>query len=242
MRKATIIILILIVLGILAGSIYYTLNPSPIQYVGDYVSTQTKESEYLLRRLYSSDIDQEKMAQLAANTLSTEFSDEDIEKAALKAGIPQFYQIFYFDTTSSTDGIEISAKFTQGLAEGQDAANYMPTNVTMEIVSADFTISDSSISANSGDIVSQSTPVISEDGSNLAAFFDGTSVSKFDLTGTSGTVMIQYKYDIKTSGKLISKTMLTDQLAIFYVTVTNADGELSVSYRADEFHLVSDVY
>lgn len=242
MKKTTIVLLILLVLGILGACIFYVLNPADISYVNDYEASNLTDREYLLRRLYSSDIDSEKMAKLASTTLSTAFTDDEIQEAALKAGTPQFYPTFYCNVTKLADGVELDTKFIQGLAEGQVNTNYAPSNVTMEIVGTGFSVTKSEIYAADNGTARECTPMITEDGTNLAVFYEGTSDALIDFTGTTGTIMLQYRYDIKTSGGLIAKTALTDQIVIIYINITNDGDTFKVTYSRENVHLVSEFF
>ena len=63
------------------------------------------------------------------------------------------------------------------------------------------------------------------------------------LEGGSGTVMVQYTYDIATTDALLSRIILKDQLIQFYISVTLGDNsEVSATYEVVDAYQVSDVY
>ena len=97
MKKVVIVLLILLVLGITGYFVYTEISVKEITYVSD-VETNENDGRYSVRRLYSSDIDIEKLNEKVESLTLLEFSEEDILAAALEAGTPEFYPAFHILT------------------------------------------------------------------------------------------------------------------------------------------------
>lgn len=249
MRKLTVIILIVLVLGVLAGCLFIVLNPSEISYVGDYKVTSSDSNQLLIKRLYSTDIDEEKMKELASSTLATAFTDEEVLEAALKAGKPKYYPWYYFDVTgckSDSGDIIISGKVNQSFAEGQTAVDFAPSNLRLEAVATGMTISEDSViygTNETGDDAEKRVPVLASDGSSMVVELGEAGAYEIILNGTSGSVMLQFTYDISTAGTIIPKTVLTDQLLLVYVYVsTDENGSVTAVYDLVDASKVEEVY
>ena len=245
MRKLTIVILIMVVLGVLAGCLFIVLNPSEISYVGDYKTYSEDGNQLLIKRLYCTDIDQEKMKELADSTLATAFTDEEILAAALRAGKPKYYPWYYFEVTRclSKDGdISLSGKINQSLAEGQTVIDFAPENLRLEVVATGVTISDKSViygTNDTGDDAQKRIPVRS----SMIVEMGEAGAYEIILQGTSGSLMMQFTYDICTAGTLVPKTVLTDQLLLVYVYFsTDENGIISVTYDLVGASQISDIY
>lgn len=252
MRKATIIVLIAFVLAVLAGVIFFLYaGSSEITYVCDY-KTPTKSdyaSALALKRLYSSHIDQEKTEEFSASLLTTEFTEEELLEAALKSGTPEFYPWFFFQVKKplQSEELVLEGKMGQNLFNGQTSSKYTITNLNMELTCEDLEIDVDNTEVYGTEPplseIKKIVPVISEDGTIFAAPIDKIGSYEIGFKGTSGTIMVQYTYDVAVANGLISKTVLEDQLVQLYITVTTAeDGTINAEYEVVEGYQVSDVY
>lgn len=251
MKKITIILLIILVLGIMAGVLYFAYSSGDLTYVCDYQETKSSSysSSMVAKRLYSSNIDEKKMEELSESLLTTAFTEEELLEAALKSGKPEFYPWFSFQTMKKAEDNQlfIEGKFGQTLFENQTTSRFTVTNVKMELTSENAVISpDDSVVYGSQDFsgeIRKITPVVAEDGSSLAVQLGNAGAYNIVFDGTSGTVMIQYTYDVIPTDGLFKRVVLEDQLIQIYVTVTTAeDGTLSASYEIAEASQISDLY
>ncbi len=116
----------------------------------------------------------------------------------------------------------------------------------MEMTSESAINADESIIFSADGLSDEShrvVPLVAEDGSSLAVFLDKAGAYDISLEGGSGTVMVQYTYDIVTNDALISRTVLKDQLIQFYITITlGEDSNVSATYEVVDAYQISDVY
>lgn len=250
MKKATIVVIILLVIGVIAGCIFISFNSANISYVADYETSTSDSSKYVMHRLYSSNIDETKMQELASNVHLTSFTDEDIAKAALLAGTPQFYPQFYFSMipagNSDEYSLTISGRVNQGMAEGQAATNLAIKNLTTEVAATGFTIDNTSYFRDFIELTGNTEytpPVISADGVNLAAFTDGACTFAIRLKGNSGRITLEFTYDIISDLTFFDRMVLEDQLAVINIDITkDADGDFIYNFTHDAVSQVSDKY
>lgn len=252
MKKITIILLIILVIGILAGVLVLAYSGGELTYVCDYKETKSSAyaSSMLAKRLYSSGIDEKKMEELSQSLLTTEFTEEELLEATLKSGKPEFYPWFSFELKKKPEDnmLFLEGKFGQTLFDGQKTSRFTATNLKMEMTSENIAISsDGTVIYGSDDRigaeVERITPVIAEDGSSLAAQIGRTGGYDIILNGGSGNIMIQYTYDIRPTDGLFNRTVLEQQLIQIYITVNTAeDGSITAEYEIAEASQVSDLY
>ena len=251
MKKITIILLIILVLGIMAGVLYFAYSSGDLTYVCDYQETKSSSysSSMVAKRLYSSNIDEKKMEDLSKSLLTTAFSEDELLDAALKSGKPEFYPWFSFQAMKRAEDTKlyIEGKFGQTLFENQTTSRYTITNLKMEMTAEDAVIDPNSTivygTQNFSGELQKITPVAAEDGSSLAVQIGNAGAYEIVLDGTSGTFMIQYTYDIIPTDGLFKRVVLEDQLIQVYITVTTAaDGTLSASYEIVDASQISDLY
>ncbi len=251
MKKITIILLIILVLGIMAGVLYFAYSTGELTYVGDY--RETKSSSYsssmVAKRLYSSNIDEEKMEELSNSLITTAFTEEELLEAALKSGKPEFYPWFSFQVSKKAEDnqLYLEGRMGQTLFDEQVSSRFAATNIQMEMTVENAAVnSEKSVvygAKNFDTELHKITPIVAEDGSSLAAQLNDMGAFDLVLNGTSGTIMVQYTYDIIPTDGLFNKIVLEDQLIQIYITVTTADdGTLSASYEIVEASQVSDLY
>ena len=249
MRKITVIILIVLVLGVLGGCVFMILNPSEISYVGDYETLTHDDRRLMIKRLYSSDIDEKKMQELAdSTTLGATFTDEEVLEAALKAGTPRLYLWFYFELNDSSgnDGeVSLTGKINQELAEGQSAVNFVPCNLRLEAVAKDTSILEDTVvygAENSEGEVKKCVPVRASDGSSMIVEMGEAGAFEMSLSSL-GNITLQFTYDVRTAGTLISKTVLTDQLLLVdFKLAVGDDGRIYGIYDITDASSKSDLY
>lgn len=252
MRKATIIVLIAFVLAVMAGVVFFLYaGSSDLTYVCDY-KTPTKSdyaSALALKRLYSSHIDQTKTEEFSEKLLTTEFTEEELLDAALKAGTPEFYPWFFFQIKKplQSDELVLEGKMGQTLFEGQNSSKYTVSNLKMELTCEDLEIDAENTNVYGTEPplpdIKKIVPVISEDGTIFAAPIDKIGSYEIGFKGTGGTIMVQYTFDIAAANGIISKTVLEDQLVQIYITVsTDEEGKVTAEYEVVEGYQVSDIY
>lgn len=252
MKKITIVLLILLVLAILAGVLVIAYSSGELTYVCDYKVTKSTAyaSSMIAKRLYSSGIDEKKMEELSSSLLTTEFTEEELMEAALKSGKPEFYPWFSFELKKKPeeDTFYLQSKFGQTLFETQKVSRFTITNLQMEMTFENFTADQDAttifgIEDKVGAESEKITPVIAEDGSSLAVRIGRTGAYEAVFNGKSGTVMIQYTYDIRPTDGLFNKTVLEKQLIQIYITLkTAADGSFTAEYEIVDASQVSDIY
>ncbi len=236
MKKAVIIALILIVLGIVGYFVYTEISVKEISYVSS-VEDDDKEGRYSVKRLYSSDIDVEAFNKKVENLLLLEFSDEDIEAAALEAGTPQFYPAFHVYTFKPRDEentvcIDLSA--VQELAPGQQDVNYSMTNIRLEAVTTGVSIVEAkAVGTDSMNRAMNEAILKNETGTGMMVELNDYGSVNLKLEGVTGSITLQYTFDIR-SNSLLPKTVLTGCMVMIKINViTNSEGETEISYQLE---------
>lgn len=250
MKKITVILLILLVIAITGGVVFFAYESGDITYVTDYteLSSSPTASAMVAKRLYSSSVDPEKMEELSSTLLVTSFTEEELLEAALKSGKPEFYPWFSFQVTrdKAKNRVILEGQQGQDYFDGQESSRYRIENLRMEVTSESPIIADESIiyaADGQSEEGYRAVPVVAEDGSSLAVVLDRAGAYDLSLEGGSGTVMIQYTYDIATTDALISRTVLKDQLMQFYINITlGENSEVSATYEVVDAYQISDVY
>ena len=252
MKKITIILLILLVIGILAGVLVLAYSSGELTYVCDYKETKASAyaSSMLAKRLYSSGIDEKKMDELSQSLLTTSFTEEELLEAALRNGKPEFYPWFSFELRKKPEEntLFLTGKFGQTLFDNQKTSRFTITDLQMEMTCENVAINSEGIDMfgaedKIGSEVESITPLLAEDGSGLAANIGRTGGYNITIEGGSGTIMVQYKYSIRPTDGLFNHTVLEDQLIQVYITVnTAADGSITADYEIVEASQVSDLY
>lgn len=252
MKKITIILLILLVIGILAGVFLIAYSSGDLTYVSDYKEQKSSAyaSSLVTKRLYSSGIDEKKMEELSNSLLTTEFTEEELLEATLKSGKPEFYPWFSFELKKKPEEnmLFLEGKFGQTLFEGQKISRFTVTNLKMEMTCENMAISpDETIiygaESRLDTELNKVTPVIAEDGSSLAVQIGQVGAYDVILNGSSGTIVVSYTYDIRPTDGLFNHTVLEDQLLQIYINVSTADdGSITATYELAEASQVSDLY
>lgn len=242
MKKIAIVALIILVFATIGFYSYLELSVPEIEYVSDNQKIIGVGNEFSVKRLYSSDIDYDKLTTILDSTLvSTEFSEDDIYRAALAAGTPQFYPSFYFNVQETEDPqiIKLRGTINQELAEGQESTNFRLDSLLLECVSSGFLINDATMKATDENAQAFSAPVISQDGTNLAMSIGDTGYYEIELQGTSGTLQLQYLFNVSSSS-LFDRVMLEDQILLVNVSITATDSVPNVTFSVADYTSTED--
>lgn len=243
MKKIAIIVLIVLVVGIVGFYTYISLSVPRIEYVSDTPKESGNGLDYSVKRLYSSDIDYDKLSEILDKTLiSTEFTEDDIYKAALAAGTPQFYPSFYFTVEPSDEEGEyrLYGTVNQEMAEGQTNTDFRCDSLVAECVASGFTITEAVTKPTDSKIASFGAPVLSEDGTNLAFSLGDTGYYEMLLKGTSGTVRLQFLYNVNTNS-IFTQKVLEEQVLVVEVSIAEGErGIPSVTYTLENYSSTED--
>ena len=211
MKKCIILSLIVVVVAIVALFAYSEFTVSEITYVNDFES-EIEDNRYSVKRLYSSDIDIEEFNSQIEKLISLEFTEEDIMRAALEAGTPEFYPAFhiYAHRRKEDEYLELNISAVQELAENQSRMDFALENMRLEVVTNGVTIKESTTHAGKWDGSTEvAQPIVNDEGTGLAVGLGRFGDSTLVLDGAAGTVVLQFSYDIN-SQTLFSETVMTD--------------------------------
>ena len=228
--------LILLVVGIVGYFVYGEITVKEIVYVKD-TTNDTGDGRYSVKRLYSSDVDIEEFNKKVENLIMLEFTDEDIEAAALSAGIPQFYPAFHILTykpTGKQDIIFMDLKAVQEIAAGQTNVDYSMEDLKLEISTTGVSITEAeAIGTDSLNHTINEAILKNEQGTGMMFGLNDSGTAKLTFEGTTGTVTLQYTFDIK-KNTLIPRKAVTGCLVMIKVNIiTNAKGETEITYELD---------
>ena len=245
MKKVVIVLLILLVLGITGYFVYTEISVKEITYVSD-VETNENDGRYSVRRLYSSDIDIDKLNEKVESLTLLEFSEEDILAAALEAGTPEFYPAFHILTyrpsvKENTMYMDLSA--VQELAPGQETANYTMTNIKLEVMTTGVSITDAeAVGTDSLNRKISEAILKNESGTGMMVELNDYGSVQMTLDGITGSVVLQYTYDIK-KNTLFPATALTGCMVMIRVNIiTNDAGETEITYQLDPISTVDEYF
>lgn len=247
MRRITIVLLIFLVIGIVTGVLFFTYSRNEISYVFDRSSITP--TALAVKRLYSSEINEEEMNQLSESLLSTSFTEDELLDAALRAGKPEFYPTFFFQVAKGEDDntVLLTGKTEQQLFEGQSDTDYSFRNLRMEMTSDSAYIDEDNVimhgTNHDGTVIEKSSPIVASDGSSLAVQFDTIGAFTIPLKGRTGTIMLQYTYDVITNRSFFNPMVLENQILQVYVTLTTLeDGSVGANFEVVEASEVSELY
>lgn len=247
MRRITIFLLIILVIGIVAGVVVLTYSRSEIAYVFDHQSTTS--SSLAVKRLYSSGVNEEEMNKLSQSLLTTSFTEDELLEAALKAGRPEFYPVFTFGVVRGDDdnSVILVGKIEQQLFDGQTSTDYSFTDLRLEVTSDSAIINEENTNIlgtnQEGTLVEKAHPIVASDGSSLAVQLDTIGAYEIGFDGRSGTIMLQYTYDVLTNRSIVKNVVLEDQILQVYVTLTTLeDGSVGANFEVVEASQVSELY
>ncbi len=202
MKKIFIIILIILVAGVVA---LYAINEfqfREITYVGDYTSEQSP-SGFAVKRLYSSDIDYDKYNEMLEKLISIEFTEEEILRAALESGTPEFYPAFYTAVSRVKDedgeeNITLQTVTLQELTENQQRTNFRLANLRLEVVTNGVTIEN--VSAKSYDELNRENEenvLLNDAGTGMTVELGNNGNTNIELSAASGAIVLQYVFDVE---------------------------------------------
>ena len=228
--------LILLVVGIVGYFVYTELSIKEIVYVSD-TENDSEDGRYSVKRLYSSDVDIEEFNKKVEDLVMLEFTDEDIEAAALSAGIPQLYPAFHVLTyrpTGKEDKIYMDLSAVQEIAPGQTNVDYSMDNLRLEISTTGVSITEAeAVGTDSLNHTINEAILKNEQGTGMMVELNDYGNAKLTLEGTTGTVTLQYTFDIK-KNTILPRKALTGCLVMIRVNIiTNAQGETEITYQLD---------
>lgn len=247
MKKAVIVLLILLVLGIVGYFVYGEITVKEITYVSD-LEHDGGDGRYSVKRLYSSDIDIEAFNAKVENLNMLEFSEEEITKAALEAGIPQFYPAFHVLTykpsgKENENKIFMRLSVVQELAPNQQNTDYSMENLRLETMTTGVSITEAeAVGTDSLNRSINETILKNEAGTGMTVDLNDYGDVKMTLEGNTGTVTLQYTYDIR-KNSLIPSPALEGCLVMIRVSIiTNDEGETEITYKCDPASTISEYY
>lgn len=245
MKKVVIIVMIVLVVGVVALYAANEFQFREISYVGDYASEQS-QSSFAVKRLYSSDIDYDKYNEMLEKLISIEFTEEEILRAALESGTPEFYPAFYTAVSrikdeNGEDNITLQTVTLQELAENQQRTNFRLANLRLEVVTNGVTIDK--VSAKSYDEMNNETEenaLINDAGTGMTVELGNNGSTELTLSAASGTVVLQYVFDVEYAS-LSPKIVIPDCfLRIDAVVGEDEGGRLTLDYNVNPASTVDE--
>lgn len=244
MKRVIIVFLILLVIGTVGFYTYNEFHVREIVYVGDYESSSSR-NRHAVKRLYSSDVDFEEYNAKLERLISLEFTEEEVLKAALESGEPEFYPAFHtsvFRETSEDDFFTLRSKVIQELATSQERTNFRLANLRLEVITNGVTIDE--VRAESLDTMNKTeieVPLINEEGTGMTVDLKNYGDTEIVFNGTSGNIVLQYVFDVE-SVSVFPTTVLTDCFIRINVDVSlmEDDGALVAVYSIDDASTVEE--
>lgn len=245
MKKIFIVVMIVLVAGVVA---FYSINEfrfREISYVGDYASEQS-QSGFAVKRLYSSDIDYDKYNEMLEKLISIEFTEEEILRAALESGTPEFYPAFYTAVSrvkdeNGEDNITLQTVTLQELAENQQRTNFRLANLRLEVVTNGVTIEE--VTAKSYDEMNNETEenvLVNDAGTGMTVELKNNGSTELTLSNPSGTIVLQYVFDVEYVS-LSPKIVIPDCfLRIDAVVGEDENGRLTLDYKVNPASTVDE--
>ena len=190
------------------------------------------------------DVDFEEYNAKLENLISLEFTEEEILKAALESGEPEFYPAFctsVYKGSTKDDYFVLSTKVVQQLAEGQTRANFTLSNLRLEVITNNVTIDE--VTAESQDnlsVVRKEVPLMNEEGTGMTVDLRNYGDTEITFNGTSGAIVLQYVFDIE-SVSVFPTTVLSDCFIRINVSVSeDAEGHIVSVYSIDDASTVAE--
>lgn len=254
MRKIVIILLMVLVVGIVGFYAYNEFRVREIVYVNDYQST--KNSRSAVRRLYSSDVDLEKYNELLGQLISLEFTEEDILRAALESGTPEFYPAFHTsvyreesgdgknaedEENAEREGFTLRSRVIQELTEGQERTNFRLANLRLEVITNGVVIDE--VTAESLDTLNNTareSALVNEQGTGMTVSLKNCGDTEIKFLGTDGTIVLQYVYDIESVSLFPQTVMSGCFMRIDVRTSLDEDGKITADYTYNEATTVEE--
>lgn len=244
MKRVIIVFLILLVIGTVAFYTYNEFRVREIVYVGDYETVSEDSNKFAVKRLYSSDVDFDSYNEKLENLISLEFTEEEVLKAALESGEPEFYPAFHTNvyTESEEEGVfTLRSKVIQELAEGQERTNFRVSNLRLEVITNGVAIDE--VYAESMDTFNNTqheVPLINEEGTGMTVDLKNYGDTEIVFNGTGGMIVLQYVFDVE-SVSVFPTTVLTDCFIRINVTVgEDEEGYVDAVYSIDTASTVEE--
>ena len=236
MKKAVIVMLMLLVLGIVGYFVYNEISVKEITYVSD-LEHNVGDGRYSVKRLYSSDIDIDAFNEKVEKLVMVEFSEEDVLAAALEAGTPEFYPAFRIHTyrpSLKEDIMYMDIFAEQQVAPGQKNTDYSMDNLKLEVLTTGISITEAeAVGIDSLNRSVNEAILKNDDGTGMMVELNDYGTAKLTLDGITGSVALQFSYDIK-KNTLLPRTALTGCMVMIRINIiTNAEGETEITYKLD---------
>ncbi len=248
MKKLLIFFLIIVVLGVVAGFAYLELVVPEIAFVSDvekkYDEDEEHLNEYKINRLYSSNVDFEGLAKsLEESLVSVEFTEEDILRAALQSGTPEFFPAFYIksELSDELDGFYLTGHVQQEIASGQVDTRFQIQNLRAEMITTGGLTIEKTTNLVDDKDVNYKAAVISETQTQMTLECGTIAKYKVKFNGTEGQVILQYTFDVY-SATLLTHEALSRQLLQIYADVTTDEtGNLVVTYSHTDYSTIDEL-
>jgi hypothetical protein len=258
MRRTVFILLIIAVIAIVGLYTFLEYRVNDIVYVGETWEVRSHGHEFVIRRLYNSNVDTDAFRERVEPLLiNAEFTEEEFIEWAQLSGNPELYLAFYYtvypDSYSnfhaSADNsllnvygegdnfYVLSARINQESAIGQKNFDFKITDLYLEVTTDSpqiYLLGEEFHIAKREDGMFPGTPVKSEDGRSMAVELGEVFDYSFHVAGT-GTVTLKYTYNVATSN-IFSRNMLERQLLIVNIYITSmGGGEYRLEYTSEPF-------
>ncbi|MCL2697762.1 MAG: hypothetical protein FWE74_06750 [Oscillospiraceae bacterium] len=258
MRRTVFILLIVAVIAIVGLYTFLEYRVSDIAYVGAVWELRSHDREYVLRRLYNSNVDVDAFrGRVEPLLINAEFTEEEFAGWALNSGEPELYLAFYYSVYPDSygnfsasadnsllsvygDGDDfyvLSVSINQESAIGQTSFNFKIKDLYLEVTTDGpqiYLLGEEFHIAKNEPGMFPGTPVKSEDGRSMAVGLGDILDYSFHVAGT-GTVTLKYTYNIATNN-IFSRTMLEKQLLIVNVYIeSTGDGDYRLEYTSEPF-------
>ncbi len=243
MKKIVIVLLILIVIGTVGFYSYNEFKVREIVYVGDYEYLEQR-NKHTVKRLYSSDVDFDEYNRRLEDLISLEFTEEEILKAALESGEPEFYPSFYTNVYRQSIEDEIFSLHTiiiQELASGQEHTNFRMANLRLEVITNNVTIEK--VNAESQNVlgeIKKEVPLVNEAKTGMTVELENYGNTEIVFKGTEGNIVLQYVYDIENTSIVTTEVMSDCFIRINVKIGEGEDGKITAEYSIDPSSTVEE--
>ncbi|MDR0222245.1 MAG: hypothetical protein LBI38_01740 [Oscillospiraceae bacterium] len=242
MRRIVFIVLIVLVAAVTGFFCWREFAVPDIAYVADFPDKTAAENHFALKRLYVAVVDEEAFADALSGLTMTEFTEDEMMTAALAAGNPEFYPVFYYSVYKEGDEIRLSAYINIELAEKQTQSRFTFGKADLEAVAQGLTIDEVAVVPVAGRENEAVKSIVSEDKTQMAVVdFDKASSFEITLGGSSGTVTLRYVYSVAVD-TFLDKIVLEDQLAMVHANIsTDEKGNVSAEFINEPYSSLDDL-
>ncbi|MCL2634248.1 MAG: hypothetical protein FWD34_07040 [Oscillospiraceae bacterium] len=239
MRRIVLIILTILVAGIVTFFCLREFAIPEIAYVTDYTK-QAGDNQFTVWRLYAAQVDEAAFAEELEGIINmTEYDEEEILKAAIASGNPEFYPAFSMNVYNAGTEIYLGGYIEVKLAEKQEELRFKFGEISLEAITRELIIEDIEIIPYAGSENEQLVKIMSPQ--KMAVDLTNAAAYTIKLNGTSGTVILQYKFTIE-ADTFLPKTVLTEQILRVHANITlGDDGNLTVEFINEPYSDLEDL-